>query len=143
MPRFWVFSALDWWVHLLPRTVLATLVVLAWLAVTGGLCIRILSRRPGARPLGNWYIAGGGLGLLLFGVTRLASSGLVGKTEWGIILTDEVTVQSAPSPEDDLTLFRVHEGTKVRLDQRTPEWSEVVLEDGRVGWVPSGSLEEI
>jgi hypothetical protein len=143
MPRFWVLSALDWWVKLLPRMGLAALVALTWLAATGGLCVRILGRRQGARPLGGWLMAGGGVGLLLFGITLLAREGVLGETEWGIILAQEVAVQSAPSSEDDLTLFHVHEGTRVRLDQRTQEWSEVVLEDGRVGWVPSGSLEEI
>jgi SH3-like domain-containing protein len=77
------------------------------------------------------------------GLTLLARDGVLGGTAWGVILDQEVAVQSAPSPEDDLTLFHVHEGTKVRLDQRTEAWSEVVLEDGRVGWVPTGSLEEI
>jgi hypothetical protein len=143
MPRFWLLSALDWWVDLLPRSILAALATLTWLTVSGGLCLRILSRGPGARPLGNLLMAGGGAGLLLFGITLLAKTGAMGDTEWGVILSQEVAVQSAPSAEDDLTLFRIHEGTKVRLDQRTSEWSEIVLEDGRVGWVPTDSLEEI
>ena len=58
-------------------------------------------------------------------------------------MLQEVAVQSAPSDEGDLTLFQAHEGTTVRLDQRTEEWSEIVLEDGRVGWVPSGTMEII
>ena len=58
-------------------------------------------------------------------------------------MAEEVAVQSAPSDEDDLTLFRVHEGTKVRIDQDTDTWSEIVLEDGRVGWVPTEALETI
>ena len=74
---------------------------------------------------------------------KLARDGIIGGAEWGVILVEQTAVQSAPSPEDDLTLFRIHEGTKVRLDQRTEDWSEVVLEDGRVGWVPSEVLEEI
>lgn len=143
MPRFWLLAALDWWVNVLPRGILASLVALTWLTVSGGLCLRILSRRPGARPLGNWLMGGGGAGLLLFGITLLAQAGAMGEREWGVILAQEVAVQSAPSAEDDLTLFRIHEGTKVRLDQRTSEWSEIVLEDGRVGWVPTESLEEI
>ncbi len=37
----------------------------------------------------------------------------------------------------------VHEGTKVRIDRVSEEWAEVVLEDGRVGWVQLGALETI
>jgi hypothetical protein len=143
MPRFWLLAAVDWWVNALPRGILATLMTLTWLTVCGGFCFRVLSRRPGGRPLGGWLMAGGGIGLFLFGITLLAQAGAMGEREWGVILAQEVAVQSAPSVEDDLTLFRIHEGTKVRLDQRTPEWSEIVLEDGRVGWVPTESLEEI
>jgi len=143
MPRFWILSALDWWVHLLGRTWLIALVALSWVACSGALSVRILSRRVRARSLAGWTMAGGGAGLLIFGITLLARAGVLGGKEWGVILAEEVAVQSAPSSEDDLTLFHIHQGTKVRLDQHTQEWSEVVLEDGRVGWVPSGSLEEI
>jgi SH3-like domain-containing protein len=86
---------------------------------------------------------GAGIGILLSGTPLLAREGVIARADWGIIMVEEVAVQSAPSEEDDLTLFHVHEGTKVRLDQRTELWSEIVLEDGKVGWVPSGVLEII
>jgi SH3-like domain-containing protein len=93
--------------------------------------------------VGSWILLGGGIGLLLLGSTLLAREGHLGSADWAIILTEEVAVQSAPSDGDDLTLFRVHEGTKVRVDQKTESWSEIVLEDGKVGWVPSDVFEEI
>jgi uncharacterized protein YgiM (DUF1202 family) len=52
-------------------------------------------------------------------------------------------VRSAPADQDDLTLFEIHEGTRVRIDERAGEWAEVVLDDGKVGWVPADVLEEI
>lgn len=143
LPRFWVLSAIAWWVELIPYGGLVLAVALAYLLLGTGLFFRILPRRPQLRSLGSWILVGSGFGLFLFGSTLLAREGVLGGTEWGIILVDEVAVQSAPSQEDDLTLFHLHEGTKVRLDQHTEEWSEVVLEDGRVGWVPSGVLEGI
>ena len=42
-----------------------------------------------------------------------------------------------------LTLFEVHEGTRVRVDQRTEAWAEIVLEDGKVGWVPAETIGAI
>lgn len=143
MTRFWVLSFLSWWVHLLPLGALILVVALAYLFGAGVLSFRILARPEGLGSVGRWALAGSGVVLLLFGTTLLAREEILGGTEWGIILVEEVAVQSAPSQEDDLTLFHVHEGTKIRLDQRTSEWSEVVLEDGRVGWVPSGVLEGI
>ena len=54
-----------------------------------------------------------------------------------MILADAVPVRSAPADQDELTLFEIHEGTRVRIDQRAGEWAEIVLEDGKVGWVPA------
>jgi tetratricopeptide (TPR) repeat protein len=143
LPRFWVLSAASWWTKLLPWGALTLTVTLAYLLGAAGLCARILSRHPGAVTIGTWLLVGSGSSLLLFGSTLLAREGTLGGTDWGVIMVEEVSVQSAPSHEDNLTLFRVHEGTKVRLDQRTDLWSEIVLEDGKVGWVTSDVLEII
>jgi len=143
LPRFWLLSALEWWVDLLPRRILVFLVVTAWLLGMGALCLRILSRTPRHGQLGSWVALGSGGILLLFGSTLLAREGVLGESNWGIVLAEEVAVQSAPSEEDDLTLFLVHEGTKVRIDQTTESWMEVVLEDGKVGWIPSDRVEII
>jgi tetratricopeptide (TPR) repeat protein len=143
LPRFWVLSLLSWWTEFLPRGGLILTVVLAYLLMATGLCVRILSRSPKPRELGTWVLAGSGIAFLLFGSTLLAREGFLGGSDRGVIMVEEVAVQSAPSNEGDLTLFHVHEGTTVRLDQRTEEWNEIVLEDGRVGWVPSGTMEII
>ena len=143
LPRFWVLSALEWWVDLLPRGGLLLLVILLYFAGAAGLGLRILSRPSGPRRFGTWVAAAAGPALLLFGATFLAREGILGRTDWGIIMAEEVAVQSAPATEADLTLFRLHEGTRVRVDQRTEKWTEVVLEDGKVGWVPSEVLETI
>jgi SH3-like domain-containing protein len=67
----------------------------------------------------------------------------LGRPERGIVLADEVAVRSAPSDDDDLVLFEIHEGTRVRIDRRAGEWAEIVLDDGKVGWVPAAAFEEI
>jgi hypothetical protein len=143
LPRFWVLSALSWWVNLLPRMALTVGLVLTYLLGTFGLIILILSRRTSGRRLGTWFVGGGTLGLLVLGCTLAAREGFLGRAEWGIVMVDAAAVQSAPSGGDDLTLFQVHEGTRVRVDRTTESWLEIVLEDGRVGWVPSGVLETI
>ena len=67
----------------------------------------------------------------------------IGRAERGVILADAVSVQAAPSEEDDITLFQIHEGTLVQIDQRVGDWAEIVLEDGKVGWVPAEVMEVI
>lgn len=143
LPRFWVLSVFSWWTEFLPRGGLILTVVLAYLFLATGLCVRVLSQGPKPKQLASWVLVGSGVALLLFGTTLLAREGYLGGAERGVIMVEEVAVQSAPSEEGDLTLFHVHEGTTVRLDQRTEEWSEIVLEDGRVGWVLSGAIETI
>ena len=67
----------------------------------------------------------------------------LGQADRGVILLEAVQVRSAPSEDEDLTLFEIHEGTRVRIDQRAGLWAEIVLEDGKVGWVPVEAMEVI
>ncbi len=60
-----------------------------------------------------------------------------------IIIDSAVTAKSSPS-ESSTDLFVVHAGSKVQiLDDSMTDWIEVKLEEGKVGWMPKGVLEEI
>lgn len=60
-----------------------------------------------------------------------------------IILSPSVTVRSTPS-ESGTSLFILHEGRKVEIkDNSMREWKEIRLEDGKVGWVPTSTVEVI
>ena len=140
LPRFWLFAATERWLDLLPMRWLALVVGTGWLAVTGGISYLLLTRgRGGARP----FVWTGGLLLLLFGPGFVVHQIGWGGAERAVILEERVPVRSAPAGNDDLTLFYVHEGTSARIDARTDFWVEVVLDDGKVGWVPAESLEKI
>ena len=67
----------------------------------------------------------------------------MGRAERGVILQTEAAVQSAPSDDPSLQLFTIHEGAVVRIDRRSSDWLEIVLEDGKVGWLRAGDLETI
>lgn len=143
LPRFWLLSLLDWWIDLVPRGWLLGLVASGWLALNGGVALRILGRATWAPRLGRALVIGGTVVVVV-----LAPSLVVRETGWGrpdraVILAEAVPARSAPAAEDDLTLFEIHEGTRVRIDQRAGEWVEVVLDDGKVGWVPVTVMEVI
>ncbi len=143
LPTFWLVSAWRWWVDLLPRVVLLGTLALGWLLVWGGVAGRILARGERARRLGTLAVITGAVLVVVLGVNVAVREFGVGQVSRGVILADAVPVRSAPTEDDNLTLFEIHEGTVVRIDQRTDSWAEVVLEDGKVGWVPAGVVEEV
>ena len=60
-----------------------------------------------------------------------------------IIMASSVTVKSSPS-DTSTDLFVMHEGTKVEIiDNSMTQWCEVKLEEGKMGWVPVETIEEI
>ncbi|HUF76179.1 MAG TPA: tetratricopeptide repeat protein [Longimicrobiales bacterium] len=143
LPRFWLFALVDWWVTLIPRALLRGLVAGAWLALAAGIGLRVLTRGEGAARWGGRVAVASGVLVLVLGTNLLVRELGIGRAERAVVLADAVPVRSAPADQDDLTLFEIHEGTRVRIDQRAGEWAEIVLDDGKVGWVPVGVFEEI
>ena len=143
LPRFWLFAAASWWVGLLPRAALIALVAAAWLALGVGVAVRVLARRDDVRGVGTWAAVASAVVVLVFGTNLFVRELGIGSAERAVILADAVPVRSAPADADDLTIFEIHEGTRVAIDRRAGEWAEVVLDDGKVGWVPADVFEEI
>jgi tetratricopeptide (TPR) repeat protein len=143
LPRFWLLSVVWWWVDLVPRFWLVFLVGAAWLVSTVGVVTRILARTDAMKLTGLWAAAAGLVVVLVLGTNLIVRELGIGTPERAVILAESVSVRSAPAADDDLTVFEVHEGTRVRIDQRTEEWAEIVLEDGKVGWVPVAVMEVI
>jgi len=143
LPRFWLFSALSWWVRWLPGGLLIALVGGAWILTWAGVITRVWSRSPDVRRLTGWVAIPAAIVVAVFGTNLLVRELGLGEPERGVILAGTVQVRAAPAEEDDLTLFEIHEGTRVRVEQRAGDWAEVVLDDGKVGWVPDDVFEVI
>ena len=58
----------------------------------------------------------------------------------GIIISSIVNVRSAPIDRDEKIIFRIHEGLKVDILQSQPGWFEIILLDGKKGWIEHQSL---
>jgi tetratricopeptide (TPR) repeat protein len=138
---FWLTNAWNGWVDLLPRRTLIAVVTLGYLLVMILVIARVLSRSRGRR-LGHLAIATSVV-TLAFGSSLVVREYGLGRADWGVIMATETPVQSAPADDPALQLFSIHEGTRVRIDRRSDGWYEVVLEDGKVGWVRAGTLEVI
>jgi tetratricopeptide (TPR) repeat protein len=143
LPRFWLFSAVDWWVGLLPRTLLIAVVAASYLVGIGAVLLLVLKRGAQVAVWGRRIASASGVVFLMFGLNLAVREFELGQAQEAVVLQPQVDVLSAPLDDQTLTIFTVHEGTKVRIDRFSEEWAEVVLEDGRVGWVQVGVLEPI
>jgi len=143
LPRFWLLRAVSWWVALLPRGWLTLLVSAGYVTAMAGLVVAILRRGTVAARLARWLAIGAAAVTIVFAVNLAIREIGIGQPEEGIIMVEETPVQSAPSEDRALQLFTIHEGTKVRIDRRSAEWVEIVLADGKVGWVRTEVLTVI
>ncbi|MCY4574891.1 MAG: tetratricopeptide repeat protein, partial [Gemmatimonadetes bacterium] len=143
MPRFWLLSAFDWWMGLIPRGVLTGLVVTCYLLLGAALVMIVLRRPAGWRAALRRTAYAAGVATAVLGATLLVRETGVAEPEEAVVMAAEARVLSAPSEEGGLTVFTLHEGTKVRIDRRAGEWVEIVLADGKVGWLPAEVLEVV
>lgn len=143
LPRFWLLSAWDWWIGLLPKRLLLLFVALSYLGGMAGVVALIMRRGTSVALWGGRMALVGGVLTFVLGVNLLVRELGLSRAEEAVVLVAEVPVRSAPSEDGDLTVFTVHEGTKVRIDRRSGEWAEVVLEDGKVGWLKLDAVETI
>jgi hypothetical protein len=64
-------------------------------------------------------------------------------SQQAVVITPVVEALSSPAGSDDKILFRIHEGTVVQITQDYPEWVEIVLLDGKKGWIPDKTLRAL
>lgn len=61
----------------------------------------------------------------------------ISDTKEVIIIQSEVEIFSAPFDRRETVLFRLHEGVKAEITQEQPDWMEIILIDGKKGWIQS------
>ena len=103
----------------------------------------VLDRPRGWRAALRRTAYAGAVGTVVLGGTLLIRETGLGHAEHAVVMAPEARVLNAPSEDGGLTVFTLHEGTKVRIDRRTGEWAEIVLADGKVGWLRIALMEVI
>ena len=140
LPGFWIFRVARWWVDLLSRPVLLAVVTLAWLTALAALIVAISGWGETLLAWSRRVAVTAGVVTLVFGLSLVARELEVGRSDEAVIMAEAAAVHSAPADDQELLIFTVHEGTKVRVERRSDAWAEIVLEDGKVGWVRSVRL---
>jgi len=113
-------------------------IVLAALAMIGKWCG---TRDPWRRLTGYLWMPLGILTALwaLFFIVRVNQSS---HDRAAIIMEHKVSVLSAPA-DNSTEVFALHEGCKVRLEEKSGGYVRISLPDGKVGWAPITGLQEI
>lgn len=55
-------------------------------------------------------------------------------------MQQEVDIYSAPFERRETVIFRLHEGVKAEITQEQLEWLEIILIDGKKGWIQAGKV---
>ncbi len=141
LPGFWLSNVASWCLRIIPRAWLILIVAAGYLVLAGALLYGLLASRP-RLPTGQVARVAAAITLIFAANLAIREFG-IGRPDRGVMIESEAEVQSAPSDDPSLHLFTIREGTVVRIDRRSDEWLEVVLEDGKVGWVRAGKVEPI
>jgi uncharacterized protein YgiM (DUF1202 family) len=57
----------------------------------------------------------------------------------GVVIEQKVDIRSGPGNEN-ITVFTIHEGTKVRVLGSGNGWHQISLPNGWIGWLPQSYL---
>ena len=102
----------------------------------------LLARRLPLRKAGFYGTA---VAVVLFVLTTLFAMGarreMLDKNA-AVVMAQSISVKSSPD-NASTDLFVLHEGTTVRITSRLDTWCEIVLADGKKGWLPNKQIEVI
>jgi len=58
----------------------------------------------------------------------------------GIIIDNQVKAYSGPFYGDNSILFNINEGIEIKINQSQKNWTEIILLDGKRGWITSNKI---
>lgn len=134
----WVRAAL----YLLPFQTIVRLIVSSYLGITAMIMVLILTRHESVRSNLRRLLIVASIGFTV----ALCLAGL----QWwdsknrieAIVQLEQISAFSSPD-NNGVEVFTIHEGTKVRIEGESQGWVEIILPDGKVGWVSADSVEII
>ena len=142
LPEFWPIAVASDLINLLSRPVLLGVTFCLYFVLMTSFIARTLARRGTVQSLAGRSAILSGTLLLLFGLLLVAQIRQAQEHNHAVIMIPTAHVMSAPGAEG-VEVFTLHEGTRVRIDQASGQWVEIVLSDGNVGWLRAETLEVI
>ncbi len=142
LPEFWPITVASGLINLLSRAVLLGLTFSLYFVFMTSIIVRSLARTGTVQSLSGRSAKLSGALLLLFGLLLMAQIRQAQEHSHAVIMIPTAHVMSAPGAEG-VEVFTLHEGTRVRIDQASGQWLEIVLSDGNVGWLKAETVEVI
>lgn len=140
LPRFRPLVLLERLVFYFPLNVLWILMWSSYAVLMAAWILKLLWSR--GRRFSGKVIWAGSLLVILSSLCLAGQIRQVRESSEAIILTREAKAVSAPG-EEGIQVFTLHEGTKVRIQEVSGSWVEVLLADGNVGWLKADSMARI
>ncbi len=142
LPRFFLVAWYRWFLDRLPADGWAILSMVTFFFAALFLSLYIIARKERLRKAG--FVTGMVTLALsaLFFLFAWQSQKILTSHEEAIVMQPAVTVKSSPGDEGT-DLFVIHEGLKVNVIDSLDQWTEIRLEDGSKGWLPSEAITKI
>lgn len=142
IPEFFLGSWLRAWRHSMSCTAwsIVSLVLLAAMLALG--LLYLLAQRIVLRKAGFY----GTLCALLFFVVAVLFAAAERRelldSDEAVVMVSSAAVKSSPD-KASTDLFVLHEGTKARITDRLDGWCEILIADGKKGWIEAKKIEII
>ena len=81
--------------------------------------------------------------LILVGSVVLDKYWKLSSQSQAIVIAPKVDVRSAPIERGENVVFRIHEGTKLDIKNTQAGWYEIILLDGKKGWLVSDKVRKL
>tara|TARA_B110000014_G_C20061082_1_gene552583 strand:- start:229 stop:975 length:747 start_codon:yes stop_codon:yes gene_type:complete len=65
------------------------------------------------------------------------------RTQTGIVIANNINAYSGPYFGEKTILFKINEGSNVDIVQRQNDWFEIILIDGKKGWIPNSAVRKL
>lgn len=142
VPEFFFVKWGKSFTNLLSEKAWSVFSIISFFIFLSGAAIFLFIRIQSLRKLA-FYI---GILALIISITSFINAGnqyeKINDKNTAIVFSPSVTVKSSPN-QSGTDLFIIHEGLKVNIIGSSSGWREIKLSDGKVGWLPEESIEEI
>lgn len=135
----------SWWNSIVSALTLQTwavVVVLSFLSLLSFIGVYLLTKSSSLQK-SMFYISAMNLVVfVIFAILMFSKFNLESSSNYGILTDSIISAKLSPDIKSN-DAFVIHEGVKFSVEDELKGWIKIKLSDGKVGWLPKTSYEEI